>query len=101
VVRTSLLGVSEPEDGVFMNQDSRPWQSFEAGLKEALRDPSEAAAYLNSAIEDGSQEGSPLALRDVADARGIASVARHAMFGLQTPTASCRRRETRNCRLLR
>lgn len=29
---------------------------YEDGLKETLADPGEAAAYLNAALEDGSQE---------------------------------------------
>jgi DNA-binding phage protein len=31
--------------------------SYEAGLKEDLANPQEAAAYLNAALEDGSQDG--------------------------------------------
>ena len=46
------------------------------GLKEALKDPDEAAAYLNAALEDGSQEVFLMALRDVAEARGISNIAR-------------------------
>ncbi len=53
---------------------------YEDGLKEDLRDPAEAAAYLDAAIEDGSQEVFLLALRDVAEARGIARLARQAML---------------------
>jgi probable addiction module antidote protein len=47
------------------------------GLKEALKNPDEAAAYLNAALEDGSQEVFLLALRDVAEAKGISYIARH------------------------
>jgi probable addiction module antidote protein len=63
-----------------MKRTVQPSQPYESGLREDLRDPDEAAAYLNAAIEDGSQEGFLLALRDVADARGVASVAREAML---------------------
>lgn len=49
---------------------------YDAGLKEALADPKEAAAYLNAALEDGSQEVFLMALRDVADARGLTHLAR-------------------------
>jgi probable addiction module antidote protein len=49
---------------------------YEQGLKEALADPEEAAAYLNAALEDGSQEVFLLALRDVAVARGLTRLAR-------------------------
>ena len=44
--------------------------SYEQGLKEALSDPNEAAAYLNAALEDDSQDVFFMALRDVANARG-------------------------------
>ncbi len=50
--------------------------SYEEGLLEALKDPEEAAAYLNAALEEGSQEVFLLALRDVANARGITLLAR-------------------------
>lgn len=49
---------------------------YEQGLKEALADPEEAAAYLNAALEDGSQDVFLLALRDVANARGLTHLAR-------------------------
>ena len=51
---------------------------YEQGLKEALADPEEAAAYLNAALEDVSQEVFLLALRDVANARGLTHLAREA-----------------------
>lgn len=54
--------------------------SYEDGLSEDLRDPEEAAAYLDAAIEEGSQEAFLLALRDVAEAHGIGSLARAAML---------------------
>ncbi len=50
--------------------------SYETGLRELLADPKEAAAYLNAALKDGSQEVFLLALRDVVAARGLARVAR-------------------------
>jgi probable addiction module antidote protein len=46
--------------------------SYDQGLKEALADPGEAAAYLNAALEDVFL----LALRDVAGAHGLAKLAR-------------------------
>ena len=46
------------------------------GLLQDLADPEEAAAYLNAALEDGDQEIFLLALRHVAEARGITQVAR-------------------------
>jgi probable addiction module antidote protein len=48
------------------------------GLLEDLADPEEAAAYLNAALEDGDQEVFLLALRHVAEARGMSQVAREA-----------------------
>jgi len=46
------------------------------GLLEDLADPEEAAAYLYAALEDGDQEVFLLALRHVAEARGMSQVAR-------------------------
>ena len=45
-------------------------------MKEDLADPAEAAEYLNAALEDGSQEVFLLALKDVANARGITEISR-------------------------
>jgi len=53
--------------------------SYQEDLIEALRNPEEAAAYLNASIEDGDREVFLLALRNVADAQGgIAAVAEKA-----------------------
>jgi len=52
--------------------------SYLEGLREDLQDPEEAAAYLDAAMEEGSQEAFLLALRDVAEARGLSQVAREA-----------------------
>ena len=49
---------------------------YEKGLKEDLVDPVEAAEYLNAALEDGSKEVFLMALKDVANAKGIAEIAR-------------------------
>ncbi len=54
--------------------------TYKKGLKEDLADSVEAAAYLNAALEDGSQDVFLLALRDVANARGITRVARESML---------------------
>lgn len=54
--------------------------SYEQGLKEDLSDPKEAAAYLNAALEDGSQEVFLMALRDVAEARGMTKVAEDSLL---------------------
>jgi probable addiction module antidote protein len=48
---------------------------YEEGLKASLTNPDEAAAYLNAALEENEQEVFLLALRDIAEARGISQVA--------------------------
>lgn len=49
---------------------------YQKDLIAALKDPIEAAAYLNAALEDGDREAFLLALRNVAEANGgMASVA--------------------------
>ena len=44
--------------------------AYQQDLIEALKDPCEAAAYLNAAIEEGDREVFLLALRNVAEAHG-------------------------------
>src|SRR5574340_969929 len=44
--------------------------SYQKDLIESLRDPCEAAAYLNAAIEEGDRAVFLLALRNVAEAHG-------------------------------
>ncbi len=56
----------------------RKTADYDLGLKEDLTDPDEAAAYLNAALEDGAQDVFLLALRDVANARGLTRLARDA-----------------------
>ena len=52
---------------------------YEAWLLEQLKDPAEAAAYVEAVLEEGDQGAVMLALRQVAQARGgIAAVARKA-----------------------
>jgi probable addiction module antidote protein len=48
---------------------------YETGLKEALMDPVEAAAYLDAALKENDQAVFLLALRDVAEARGFSQMA--------------------------
>ncbi|MFC1452217.1 addiction module antidote protein [Verrucomicrobiota bacterium] len=55
---------------------TKPSVTYDAGLHEDLCDPEEAAAYLNAALEDGSQDVFLMALRDVAKARGLTRLAR-------------------------
>jgi probable addiction module antidote protein len=45
-------------------------RTYKDSLLVRLKDPQEAAAYLDAALEDGDQEVFLLALRDVAEARG-------------------------------
>lgn len=59
---------------------SKLTERYEDGLHQALLDPDEAAAYLDAALAEGDTEGFLLALRDVAEARGIAYVARKAQL---------------------
>ena len=60
-----------------MSKASRPYRD---GLLESLKDPNEAAAYLTAALEDGSPEVFLLALRNVAEAHGMKSVAEGAQL---------------------
>lgn len=56
-----------------------PSAPYEPWLVEQLKDPAEAAAYLEAVIEEGDQASLMLALRQVAQAQGgIARVARKA-----------------------
>ncbi|HRJ42989.1 MAG: putative addiction module antidote protein [Caldilineaceae bacterium] len=49
---------------------------YEEGLLESLKDPLEAVAYLNAALEDGDQEVFLLALRHVTEAFGMSEIVR-------------------------
>ena len=51
-------------------------EKYEDNLKKDLLDPIEAAEYLNAALEDGSKEVFLMALKDIADAKGISEIAR-------------------------
>lgn len=53
-------------------------KSYRDLLLEQLKDPVEAAAYLDAALEDEDSRVFVLALRDVAEARGMARVATEA-----------------------
>jgi probable addiction module antidote protein len=56
-----------------------PSVPYEPWLIEQLKDPAEAAAYLEAVIEEGDQAALMLALRQVAQAQGgIAEIARKA-----------------------
>ncbi|MCK9304435.1 MAG: putative addiction module antidote protein [Bacteroidales bacterium] len=56
----------------------KPYEDYEAGLQKSLGNEEEAAAYLNAALEDGSQDVFLMALRDVANARGFSQLAHNA-----------------------
>ena len=51
-------------------------ESYEKALKEDLANPVESAEYLNAALEDGSQEVFLLALKNVANTKGISEISR-------------------------
>ncbi|MDQ3685655.1 MAG: putative addiction module antidote protein [Acidobacteriota bacterium] len=53
-------------------------KSYRESLLERLQDPAEAAAYLDAALEDEDNRVFLLALRDVAEARGVSRVATEA-----------------------
>ena len=55
---------------------TKPSISYDVGLHEDLRDPIEAAEYLNAALEEGVQDVFLMALRDVAKAHGLTRLAR-------------------------
>jgi probable addiction module antidote protein len=59
-------------------------QSYDDSLVQALRDPAEAAAYVDAVLETGDQAALLLALRQVAAAHGMAEVARRAELGEKT-----------------
>jgi probable addiction module antidote protein len=62
-----------------------PSASYREWLIESLKDPKEAAAYLEAAIEEGDQAGLLRALRNVAEALGgIAQVAKAANLNRET-----------------
>jgi len=48
-------------------------KSYHAELIEALRDPSEAAEYLDAAFEDDDPEAFQMALKQVAEAQAVTS----------------------------
>jgi probable addiction module antidote protein len=58
--------------------------AYEAVLLEDLKDPAEAAAYLEAALEDNDPSVFLLALRQVAQAQGMANVARKAHVGRES-----------------
>ncbi len=62
-------------------------RDYKASLIEALKDPKEAAAYLNTHLEDKDKDAEELfllALRDVATAYGIGELAEGANLGRES-----------------
>lgn len=57
---------------------NRLTKDYRESLLQALQDPQEAAAYLTAALEEGDSATFLLALRDVAEARGMGSLAANA-----------------------
>lgn len=58
--------------------------SYRDGLLKDLAKPKEAAAYLNAALEDGDQDVFLMALRDIADARGMSRLAKSAKLNRES-----------------
>jgi probable addiction module antidote protein len=55
-------------------------KSYRESLLEDLQDPHEAAAYLTAALDEGDSAVFLLALRDVADAQGMQTIAHKAQL---------------------
>jgi len=64
-----------------MSKASRPYRPE---LLKALRDPAEAAEYLNAALEEDSNELFLLALRNVAEAHGMKKLAADAQLNRES-----------------
>lgn len=66
---------------------ARRTKSYQNTLIESLKDPEEAAAYLNAALEAHAEDAEALfllALRNVAEAHGIAKLATGAALNRET-----------------
>lgn len=59
-------------------------KSYSAALEQALTDPTEAAAYIDAALEQGDSAALLVALRHVAQAHGMAETTRRADLGEKT-----------------
>jgi len=64
-----------------MTKISRPYKE---SLLQALQDPTEAAEYLNAALEENESELFLLALRNVAEAHGMKTVAEKAILNRES-----------------
>lgn len=56
----------------------QPAKNYRDSLLKALKEPAEAAEYINAAIEENDLDTFLLALRDVAEARGMSEISRRA-----------------------
>src|SRR5271163_225153 len=56
----------------------QPAKNYHDSLMKALKKPSEAAEYINAAIEEDDLDTLLLALRDVAEAQGMSAISRRA-----------------------
>jgi probable addiction module antidote protein len=75
----TLMGKNEKRNTSGNRNMVRGVGTYQEDLVNALKDPREAAAYLNAAIEEGDRAVFLLALRNVAEAQGgMAAVARKA-----------------------
>jgi probable addiction module antidote protein len=61
-------------------------QHYHESLLAALQDPTEAAEYLNAALEEGDTALFLRALRNVADAKGISHLATAAHVNRESPS---------------
>ena len=59
---------------------NRLTKDYRESLLQTLQDPQEAAEYLTAALEEGDSAAFLLALRDVADARGMSTLATKAQL---------------------
>ena len=57
---------------------TKPSKAYKKELLKRLKDPKRAEAYINAALEDGSQEELLVALKNVCEAHGMARTARKA-----------------------
>jgi probable addiction module antidote protein len=63
---------------------SRLTKSYRESLLKALQEPHEAAEYLTAALAEGDSATFLLALRDVADAKGMSSLAVQAQLNRES-----------------
>ena len=61
-----------------------PDKNYRESLLQALQEPQEAAEYLTAALEEGDSTTFLLALRDVADARGMSTLAAKAQLNRES-----------------